>query len=65
VRRLVSLRDQDWDRRVALEAAKVLAAYSDGAPGAGNIPEVDPEEVDPEEEARILALLQPPELGVP
>ena len=64
--RLVTLRDQDWDRRIALEACKLLAAYSDGAPGEGNVPEEEPEDrMDPEEEARILAMIQPPALGGP
>jgi hypothetical protein len=62
---LVSLRDQDWDRRVALESCKLLSAYSDGAPGPGNVPEEAPEDGTGEEDARLLALIQPPALDGP
>jgi hypothetical protein len=64
--RLAALRDQRKDLRIALEAAKVLAAYSDGAPGEGNVPEEEPEDsMEPEERARVLAMIQPPGLNRP
>jgi len=48
--------------RVGVEAAKVLAAYSDGEPGANNVP-TDVEETQATadaELAKVLELLQPP-----
>jgi hypothetical protein len=60
VRRLVSPRDQDEDRRIALEACKVLAAYSDGDPGAGNVQEEEPKDgTGAEEDARLLERADP------
>jgi len=43
IRRLVALRDQGKDLRIALEASKVLAEYADGKPGPA---EPEPEEVE-------------------
>lgn len=40
---LAKLRDNAVEERVRLEAAKVLLAYSDGEPGAHNVPP-EPEE---------------------
>lgn len=62
VERLVELAT-DEDARVAFDAVKLLAAYSDGAPSEKNVPEELPEET-PESEAKaaeVLQLLKPPE----
>lgn len=59
--RLKALRDQDEDRRVALEACKVLAAYSDGVPKEGVTPEEAEPAQPPEQMAEVLKLIQPPE----
>lgn len=60
--RLQKLRDQDEDRRLALEASKVLAAYSDGEPGPQNVPADGEHGADTQgEDAKILELLRQPE----
>jgi hypothetical protein len=65
VDRLKELRDQDDDPRVALEASKLLAAYSDGAPTEKNVPDEPEEDATPEAQAKdaeVLKLIQPPEV---
>jgi len=51
IRRLVALRDQGKDLRIALEASKVLAEYADGKPGPA---EPEAEEAGPEKENDFL-----------
>jgi hypothetical protein len=63
---LKDLMDKEQEPKVRLEAARLLASYSDGEPGAANVPEEEPEDgVGPEEQARLLALIQPPALDGP
>lgn len=58
---LVRLRDQQDDPELALEATKLLLRYSDGEPGAHNVP-TEMEEARAGQEAQEEELPPPPEL---
>lgn len=54
---LAKLRDNAVEERVRLEAAKVLLAYSDGEPGAHNVP---PEPEEAQEQGETVDVSPPP-----